>query len=566
MVRANDKRPGGEGCSKRLPRCRRCDMICGTEMYEHETTELDVSREQAIRAELQRLLESAQFRTSKRCKEFLEYIVEHTMHGPSGTLKERSIGVELFQLPQDFDPGQHTIVRVTANEVRKKLAQHYLAENGSVDPVRIEVPPGSYRAEFRWEIAAQPPVLESSSEPPVTEPPVPELPVAKPQVPSRKIWLSRPVMVSVAAILVIAAAVALSRRSAVNPISFGTTSNTGSAGVVNVAIGNMAMGEELRMIVGSTNSYIDRSGRTWSADRYSSGGSVLFRPAQRIARTLDPDIYRHLRQGDFQYDIPLTPGSYELHLYFAETGLADFISAESSGEGQRLFRITVNGNRVLNAFDVVADADGSNVADERVFRNVSPAEDGVLHLSFSGIRGMAMLSGIEVLPVSAGKVRPIRIRAGWTSSWKDSAGQQWQADSYFLGGNALVRTTNPAQQGNSMSPDMALYASERWGHFSYALPVADGRYRVTLKFCEGHYGRLNTGVGGVGSRVFDVYCNGVALLRNFDISKEAGGEGRPVDRTFSGVRPTAQGKIVVSFVPINGMACVNGIEIVDDSK
>ncbi len=75
---------------------------------------------------------------------------------------------------------------------------------------------------------------------------------------------------------------------------------------------------------------------------------------------------------------------------------------------------------------------------------------------------------------------------------------------------------------------MALYASERWGHFSYAVPVAPGRYRVTLKFCEGHYGPGNTGVGGLGSRVFDVYCNGVALLRDFDIFKQAGGEGRPV--------------------------------------
>ena len=80
---------------------------------------------------LTRVLESAAFRTSKRCREFLEYIVEHTITGPNGALKERSIGVDLFQLPRDFDTGQHTIVRVTANEVRKRLAQYYQAENGS---------------------------------------------------------------------------------------------------------------------------------------------------------------------------------------------------------------------------------------------------------------------------------------------------------------------------------------------------------------------------------------------------------------------------------------------------
>jgi hypothetical protein len=177
-----------------------------------------------------------------------------------------------------------------------------------------------------------------------------------------------------------------------------------------------------------------------------------------------------------------------------------------------------------------------------------------------------MLNAIELLPVGAGRVRPVRIRAGWTTAWQDLAGHPWQADSYFMGGNALVRTTNPARAANSIAPDMALYASERWGHFSYAVPVADGRYRVTLKFCEGHYGKKNSGVGGEGSRLFDVYCNGVALMRNLDIFKEAGGEGIPIDRTFSGVRPNAQGKILLTFVPSVGMACVNGIEVVEDAR
>lgn len=506
-------------------------------MGETEGPGLTESREQAVRAELSRLLESVVFRNSKRCSEFLGYIVEHTIRGPGDTLKERSIGVELFQLPPDFDTGQHTIVRVTANEVRKKLAQHYLAENGSNHPVRIDLPPGSYSAEFRW-----------------------ETPITETHVPPRPSWPARWMIACAAAILVILGAFSGWRWHAAKPISPDAKSAPVPGRVPSASPG----GEDLRMAVGSTSPYIDRSGRTWGPDRFFSGGSVLARPSEKVLRTLDPDLYRHLRQGDFRYDVPLKPGSYELHLHFAETGLADFISAESSGEGQRLFRVSANGNPILDFFDVVADAAGANISDERVFRNVSPAEDGFLHLSFASLRGAAMLSGIEVLPVSPGKVGPVRIRAGWPASWRDPAGQQWHADSHFMGGNALVRTTNPARE--SSSPDMALYASERWGHFSYAVPVPEGRYRVTLKFCEGHYGRRNTGVGGLGSRAFDVYCNGVALLRGFDIFKQAGGEGRPLDRTFSGIRPTAQGKILLTFVPVTGMACVNGIEVVEDSK
>ncbi|MBV8071352.1 MAG: hypothetical protein JO270_15695 [Acidobacteriaceae bacterium] len=502
-----------------------------------ETLGVSESREQAVRAELKDVLESDAFRTSKRCREFLAYIVEHTMNGPSGMLKERSIGTDLFQLPHDYDTSQHTIVRVTATEVRKKLAQHYVAENGSHHAVRIDLPPGSYAAEFRWETPA----------------------VDTPVRPHR-VWLRRRWGMALAmALSVTAGAFALSRWVAITPSSAGAKPTGVSGSFAKVA----SVTGDVRIIVGSTTAYIDRSERAWAPDQFFSGGTVVVRPSEKIFRTLDPDLYRHIRRGDFRYDIPLAPGSYELHLHFAETGLADFISAESSGEGQRLFAISINGRRVLDQFDVVADAFGADVSDERVFRDISPADDGFLHLSFTSERGTAMLSGIELLPVSTGKVRPIRIRAGWTSSWQGSAGQQWQADSYFVGGNALVRNTNPVRENNAIAPDMALYASERWGHFSYAVPVADGRYKVTLKFCEGHYGRQNVGVGGVGSRVFDVYCNGVALLRDFDIYKEAGGEGRPLDRTFSGIRPTAQGKIVLTFVPIKGMACVNGIEVTE---
>ena len=531
-------------------------------MPEKEQTGLDESRQQIVGAELSRLLESPTFRNSKRCREFLEYTVQHTMTGPSGTLKERSIGVELFHLPPDFDTGEHTIVRVTANEVRKKLARHYLAENGNPHAVRIDLPPGSYSAEFAWGATAavtQPPeevLIPEEVVAPAETQVLPETQVLEAPVSSK-----RSAWVLAATFLVIAASIAVWRWPAAKPVA-------GDAKVTPVAGSALAatpVSGTVRIIVGSANVYSDRSGRPWGPDQFFSGGSLFVRSSARILRTLDPDIYRHVRQGEFRDDIPLQPDNYELHLHFAETGLADFISAESSGEGQRLFSVSANGKTLLQSFDVVADADGANTSDERIFRDISPAGDGLLHLNFTPSRGTAVLSGIELIPVGRGKVRPIRIRAGWTTGWQDARGQQWQADSYFLGGNALVRTTNPAR-GSDSFPDMGIYAAERWGHFTYAIPVAEGRYKVTLRFCEGHYGRGNTGVGGLGSRVFDVYSNGVALMRNFDIFKQAGGEGRPVDRTFTGIRPNAQGKIVLSFVPITSMACVNGIEVIEESN
>src|SRR5579872_1005822 len=242
-------------------------------MMETEVPVLSKSREDAVRAELDHLLESAAFRTSKRCREFLEYVVEHTIGGPIGSLKERSIGVELFQLPQDFDTGQHTVVRVTANEVRKKLAQHYLGENGTHHPVRIELPPGSYSADFKFEEA------------PVAVAPAP--------APARRIpWRA---IACAAVVVVVAGVFSLWRWKAIRPIAVDAKSPP-----IPAAMPKAAPGGDLRFIVGSTNSYIDRSGRIWSPDRFFSGGSVLVRPAEKIARTLDPDIYRHIRQGDFR--------------------------------------------------------------------------------------------------------------------------------------------------------------------------------------------------------------------------------------------------------------------------
>jgi hypothetical protein len=114
--------------------------------------------------------------------------------------------------------------------------------------------------------------------------------------------------------------------------------------------------------------------------------------------------------------------------------------------------------------------------------------------------------------------------------------------------------------------DPELYRGERYGNLTYSIPVAPGRYSVTLRFAEAWFGPGKPAGGGVGSRVFDILCNGVALVRNFDIYKEAGGAERPVTRTFHGLEANHQGKLILSLVPVTNYACINAIEITDESK
>src|SRR6202051_3735995 len=106
--------------------------------------------EEAVREELTRVLSCHEFRSSKRSQEFLRYVVEHTLAGQADMLKERTIGIEVFGRSTSYEPSDDATVRVKAGDVRKRLGLYY-AEQGSHNPVRIELPGGTYVPEFKWE-------------------------------------------------------------------------------------------------------------------------------------------------------------------------------------------------------------------------------------------------------------------------------------------------------------------------------------------------------------------------------------------------------------------------------
>jgi len=102
---------------------------------------------EAILRELQEILASHHFCNSKRYPSMLKYIVENTLAGKSEHLKERTIGVEVFDRPPTYDTNSDTVVRYTAGEVRKRLLLYY-SESGHNSAVRISLPAGSYIPEF----------------------------------------------------------------------------------------------------------------------------------------------------------------------------------------------------------------------------------------------------------------------------------------------------------------------------------------------------------------------------------------------------------------------------------
>jgi hypothetical protein len=103
----------------------------------------------AVRQQLARILESPSFQGSKRCQEFLQYVVDQALVGQFTALKERVIGAEVFGRPAGYETSGDAIVRVKANEVRKRLAQYY-QDTGGAEVLRIDLPAGSYIPTFTW--------------------------------------------------------------------------------------------------------------------------------------------------------------------------------------------------------------------------------------------------------------------------------------------------------------------------------------------------------------------------------------------------------------------------------
>jgi hypothetical protein len=535
---------------------------------------VDPGRRARERAALHAVLASHTFENKPTLANLLKYICERHFDGDTGAIKEYSIAADVFGRTQSFDQATDSIVRVEAFRLRKKLREFYEGE-GADQPIEIVVATGHYRPEFvertteartpenRLKNSFQSPMLVSAPRNPdrgIQDDGPSNTPQDEESGRTSRIHLhdraARVVrknvfnrgFLAVCVILAIAAGAVTMWRLTRNHHA-----NAKDAPQAPSPASFPAAGPEIRIRCGySRPIFKDAEGNVWTGDRYFTGGFVTQLPNQHIARTRNSELYLTGRTGIFSYKIPLAPGVYELRLHFAETTYSPS-SSLGGGENSRVFDVQLNGKPLLKQFDIDSDA-GANTADVRVFRDISPSNDGYLHLDFSGSLGLPIINAIEIVPGLPHRLRPIRMVAQ-NSFFVDASGNLWMPDTYYSSGQlasdkvVISGTTEPG-----------LFVGERYGNFDYALPVDKGTYRLTLYFSEKYWGSDVSNRGGVGSRVFDVLCNGVALTRNLDIA-EAAGSGRALVKTYRGLRPNAQGKLVVSFVPDVNYASVDAVEV-----
>jgi hypothetical protein len=108
----------------------------------------------AIERQLERMLADRHFSHSRRFPAFLRFVVQKTLAGSTDQLKERTLGVEIFGRSPEYDTSSDPIVRVTAAEIRKRIAQYY-QEKGRDGELRISLEAGSYIPQFYWAHGAQ---------------------------------------------------------------------------------------------------------------------------------------------------------------------------------------------------------------------------------------------------------------------------------------------------------------------------------------------------------------------------------------------------------------------------
>lgn len=521
------------------------------------------SSEAGERAELKILLTSGVFAKAPNLAKLLSYICDRYWKGDLESLKEYSLGVEALGRPQSFDPSSNAIVRVEALRLREKLRKYYETQ-GAGHEIHISIQPGGYVPQF----TRNPQLLDQKNRKndltPAVLAPLPLVPAVGASRPNRALIVA----VLMAAALIVALIIVEIPRGAARIFNSARMAQLGHRAQISAeapragpapAVAPSGL-SGIGILAGYTRAgYTDRSGVQWVGDRYFDGGSTGTNTGRIILGASDPTLFGTYRMGDFTYNIPLKPGDYELWLYFVETLFGPGTNA-GGGEGSRMFQVTANGRLLLNDFDIIADSGANFTADERVFDDIHPAADGYLHLAFIHQMDAPLVDAIRIVPTESRMQLPVRIVAQ-DSSYTDRENRVWSPDRFVRGGRLVARRTTVEN-----TADPGLYAGERFGNFTYAIPAAPGKHAVTLYFCEQYFWPGNPNGSGPGSRVFNVTCNGRMLLSNFDVFKEAGGAGRPVVRTFHSIEPDAQGKIVLRFIPIVNYPMVNAVDVEDESR
>jgi hypothetical protein len=118
----------------------------------------------SARTQLARMVAHPLFANSKRYPALLRHVVERSLEGRADNIKERTLGIEVFGRKADYDTNLDPVVRITAGEIRKRIAQYYHEPEHEAE-LRIDLPSGSYVPQFHLPHSPRPATIANDSDP-----------------------------------------------------------------------------------------------------------------------------------------------------------------------------------------------------------------------------------------------------------------------------------------------------------------------------------------------------------------------------------------------------------------
>ncbi len=385
-----------------------------------------------------------------------------------------------------------------------------------------------------------------------------------------------------------------------DPAGAGAAAPTPAGGVLN---------QPLRINAGGP-AYRDTTGANWVPDIYFTGGSAFSSPGP-IVFTPEANLYNTQRLGDFTYSIPVQNGLWALTLRFSELEYQApnkrvfdvYVNGVLMAAAYDVYARANSGRSMLNQGFSVNVADG--VMQIRFVSKVGLAAVSALELIPAALNSLPNTTPpppppvvvppppppvvvpppppppvvvpppppppvvvppppppvvvpppppppVVVLPppptpaIIGAVAGPLRINAGG-AEYRDPAGIVWLADQYFTGGDAFS-SPGPIIFTNQTG----LYSTQRYGDFTYKIPVKNGLWTLQLKFAELVF-------PGAGKRIFDVYVNGVLVSKNYDVYARTGAARVALNQGIT--LETKTGFVEIRFVSVTDKAALSGIEL-----
>ncbi len=202
-----------------------------------------------------------------------------------------------------------------------------------------------------------------------------------------------------------------------------------------------------RVRSGTTSAYTDCQNNVWSPDENYTGGNTNGNSntiTNALPCSTDGALYQNERYGNFSYVFHVPAGSYQVTLKFAE--LFD------SGSGQRIENVSINGQAVLSNFDIFATAGGQNIAVDKVFSSIAPA-NGAITISVAPASGSpdqnAKIDAVQIVPIASSPTPTPCVPTAITPYLQVSGGAWQQASAVtILSGNTVNLGPQPTTGGS----------------------------------------------------------------------------------------------------------------------